>query len=66
VLAGAFAQVAATALMLAAMGGRSFVVTIAYTKNRTDPGRDLRFDLSLRQSDFADDGRDHRSPPPGS
>jgi drug/metabolite transporter (DMT)-like permease len=35
VLAGAFAQVAATALMLAAMGGRSFVVTIAYTK--TEP-----------------------------
>jgi drug/metabolite transporter (DMT)-like permease len=35
VLVGAFAQVAATALMLAAMGGRSFVVTIAYTK--TEP-----------------------------
>jgi drug/metabolite transporter (DMT)-like permease len=32
---GAFAQVAATALMLAAMGGRSFVVTIAYIK--TEP-----------------------------
>jgi drug/metabolite transporter (DMT)-like permease len=35
VLVGAFAQVAATALMLAAMGGRSFVVTIAYIK--TEP-----------------------------
>jgi drug/metabolite transporter (DMT)-like permease len=35
VLVGAFAQVTATALMLAAMGGRSFVVTIAYTK--TEP-----------------------------
>jgi drug/metabolite transporter (DMT)-like permease len=35
VIVGAFAQVAATALMLAAMGGRSFVVTIAYTK--TEP-----------------------------
>jgi drug/metabolite transporter (DMT)-like permease len=32
---GAFAQVAATALMLAAMGERSFVVTIAYIK--TEP-----------------------------
>ena len=31
----AFAQVAATALMLAAMGERSFVVTIAYIK--TEP-----------------------------
>ena len=35
VLDGACAQVAATALMLAAMGERSFVVTIAYTK--TEP-----------------------------
>ncbi|MFY9838543.1 MAG: DMT family transporter [Xanthobacteraceae bacterium] len=35
VAAGAFIQIAATALMLAAMGGRSFVVTIAYTK--TEP-----------------------------
>jgi drug/metabolite transporter (DMT)-like permease len=35
VLVGAFAQVAATALMLAAMGERSFVVTIAYIK--TEP-----------------------------
>jgi drug/metabolite transporter (DMT)-like permease len=32
VIDGALAQVAATALMLAAMGGRSFVVTIAYIK----------------------------------
>jgi drug/metabolite transporter (DMT)-like permease len=32
---GAFIQIAATALMLAAMSGRSFVVTIAYTK--TEP-----------------------------
>jgi drug/metabolite transporter (DMT)-like permease len=32
---GAFAQIAATALMLAAMGERSFVVTIAYIK--TEP-----------------------------
>jgi drug/metabolite transporter (DMT)-like permease len=35
VTAGAFIQIAATALMLAAMGERSFVVTIAYTK--TEP-----------------------------
>jgi len=35
VLAGAFTQIAATALMLAAMGERSFVVTIAYIK--TEP-----------------------------
>ena len=35
VIDGAFAQIAATALMLAAMGGRSFVVTIAYLK--TEP-----------------------------
>ncbi len=35
VAAGAFIQIAATALMLAAMGERSFVVTIAYTK--TEP-----------------------------
>ena len=34
-LVGALAQIAATALMLAAMGGRSFVVTIAYIK--TEP-----------------------------
>jgi drug/metabolite transporter (DMT)-like permease len=35
VVDGAFAQIAATALMLAAMGERSFVVTIAYIK--TEP-----------------------------
>jgi drug/metabolite transporter (DMT)-like permease len=35
VIGGAFAQIAATALMLAAMGQRSFVVTIAYLK--TEP-----------------------------
>src|ERR1700741_4872982 len=35
VAAGAFVQIAATALMLAAMGERSFVVTIAYVK--TEP-----------------------------
>src|SRR3954463_13976368 len=35
VLDGALAQIAATALMLAAMGERSFVVTIAYIK--TEP-----------------------------
>src|SRR3979490_266196 len=34
-LAGGLAQIAATALMLAAMGERSFVVTIAYIK--TEP-----------------------------
>src|SRR5271155_3652861 len=33
VIAGAGAQIAATALMLAAMGERSFVVTIAYIKS---------------------------------
>jgi len=35
VIDGAFAQIAGTALMLAAMGSRSFVVTIAYLK--TEP-----------------------------
>jgi len=35
VIDGAFAQIAATATMLMAMGGRSFVVTIAYIK--TEP-----------------------------
>ncbi len=35
VIAGAYTQIAATALMLAAMAERSFVVTIAYTK--TEP-----------------------------
>ena len=35
VVAGALTQIAATALMLAAMGERSFVVTIAYIK--TEP-----------------------------
>jgi drug/metabolite transporter (DMT)-like permease len=35
VIGGAFAQVAATALMLVAMGERSFVVTVAYLK--TEP-----------------------------
>src|SRR5580700_3013296 len=35
VIAGAFTQIIATALMLAAMSERSFVVTIAYTK--TEP-----------------------------
>ena len=35
VIGGAFAQIAGTALMLAAMGERSFVVTIAYIK--TEP-----------------------------
>src|SRR5215217_2319268 len=34
-LVGALAQIAATALMLAAMGGRSFVVVVAYIK--TEP-----------------------------
>src|SRR6478736_7655091 len=43
VLVGAFAQVAATALMLAAMGERSFVVTIAYIK--TEPIQVAIFDL---------------------
>jgi len=40
---GAFAQVAATALMLAAMGERSFVVTIAYIK--TEPVQVALFGL---------------------
>jgi drug/metabolite transporter (DMT)-like permease len=43
VLVGAFAQVAATALMLAAMGERSFVVTIAYIK--TEPVQVALFGL---------------------
>ena len=40
---GAFAQIAATALMLAAMGERSFVVTIAYIK--TEPIQVAMFGL---------------------
>jgi drug/metabolite transporter (DMT)-like permease len=42
---GAFMQFAATALMLAAMGGRSFVVTIAYIK--TEPIQVALFGLVL-------------------
>ena len=45
VLDGAFAQVAATALMLAAMNERSFVVTIAYIK--TEPVQVALFGLVL-------------------
>jgi drug/metabolite transporter (DMT)-like permease len=43
VLDGAFAQIAATALMLAAMGERSFVVAIAYIK--TEPVQVALFGL---------------------
>lgn len=43
VLGGAFAQIAATALMLAAMGERSFVVAIAYIK--TEPVQVALFGL---------------------
>jgi drug/metabolite transporter (DMT)-like permease len=42
-LDGALAQIAATGLMLAAMGGRSFVVTIAYIK--TEPVQVALFGL---------------------
>jgi drug/metabolite transporter (DMT)-like permease len=42
---GALAQIAATALMLAAMNGRSFVVTIAYIK--TEPVQVALFGLVL-------------------
>ena len=45
VIDGALAQVAATALMLAAMSGRSFVVTIAYIK--TEPVQVALFGLIL-------------------
>jgi len=45
VIDGAFAQFAATALMLAAMGERSFVVTIAYIK--TEPVQVALFGLIL-------------------
>jgi drug/metabolite transporter (DMT)-like permease len=45
VLDGALTQVAATALMLAAMSGRSFVVTIAYIK--TEPVQVALFGLVL-------------------
>ena len=57
---GAFAQVAATALMLAAMGERSFVVTIAYIK--TEPIQVAVFGLSVprRHADGADDDRHYR------
>lgn len=43
VVAGALAQIGATALMLALMGARSFVVTIAYTK--TEPVQVALFGL---------------------
>jgi drug/metabolite transporter (DMT)-like permease len=45
ILVGAAAQIAATALMLAAMGERSFVVTIAYIK--TEPVQVALFGLLL-------------------
>jgi drug/metabolite transporter (DMT)-like permease len=45
VIDGAFAQIAATALMLAAMNQRSFVVTIAYIK--TEPVQVALFGLIL-------------------
>jgi drug/metabolite transporter (DMT)-like permease len=45
VIAGALAQIAATALMLAAMNQRSFVVTIAYIK--TEPVQVALFGLVL-------------------
>src|ERR1700756_137656 len=45
VIVGALTQVAATALMLAAMSGRSFVVTIAYIK--TEPVQVALFGLLL-------------------
>ncbi len=45
VLDGALTQIAATALMLAAMSGRSFVVTIAYIK--TEPVQVALFGLLL-------------------
>jgi len=45
VATGAVAQILATALMLAAMGERSFVVTIAYTK--TEPVQTAIFGLAL-------------------
>jgi drug/metabolite transporter (DMT)-like permease len=45
ILDGAFAQIAATALMLAAMNDRSFVVTIAYIK--TEPVQVALFGLVL-------------------
>ena len=41
----------ATALMLAAMNDRSFVVTIAYIKTEADPGRAVRADFSRRPAD---------------
>lgn len=45
VLLGALSQIVATALMLAAMGERSFVVTIAYTK--TEPVQVALFGLAF-------------------
>ena len=45
ILDGAFAQIAATALMLAAMSERSFVVTIAYIK--TEPVQVALFGLII-------------------
>src|SRR4030066_78745 len=45
IVTGAVAQILATALMLAAMNDRSFVVTIAYTK--TEPVQTAIFGLVL-------------------
>ena len=56
VIGGALTQIAATALMLAAMGERSFVVTNRLYQNRTDPRGDIRLHLSWRRGDAADGG----------
>ncbi len=60
VIEGAAAQFAATALMLAAMGERSFVVTIAYIK--TEPIQVALFGfVPARRSRDVADGAGHRN-----
>ena len=56
VIGGALTQIAATALMLAAMGERSFVVTNRLYQKRTDPRGDIRPHLPWRRGDAADGG----------
>jgi hypothetical protein len=58
VIAGALTQIAATALMLAAMGERSFVVTIAYIKTEPIQVAIFGFIFPPRHGDVVD-GRGH-------
>ena len=58
VLQGAIAQIAATALMLAAMSDRSFVVVYRLHQDRAGAGRAVRPGLPRRRGHAADGGGD--------